>query len=74
MSIELKFILWWSGSGLSYLRYLTFKTLRHFHPNAPIQLLVGDVFKKEDHKWNVEKQDFEKPEDTSDSDFLDYDQ
>jgi hypothetical protein len=68
--IPLKFILWWSGSGLSYLRYLTFKSLRHFHPNAPIQLLVGDVFKKEDHKWNVEKQDFEKPEDIK-KDYLD---
>jgi hypothetical protein len=68
--IELNFILWWSGSGLSYLRYLTFKTLRHFHPNASIQLLVGDVFKKEDHKWNVEKQDFEKPEDIK-KDYLD---
>lgn len=60
--IPLKFMLWWSGGNLSYLRYLTFKTLRHFHPNASILLLIGDVFKKDNHKWDVEKQDFEHPE------------
>ena len=61
--ISLKFVLWWSGGRLSYLRYLTFKTLRHFHPEAPILLMVGDSFKKDGYNWNVEKQDFETPED-----------
>jgi hypothetical protein len=63
MSIELNFGLWHSGCKLSYLRYLCFKTLRHFHPNSKIQLFVGDKFSNNNHKWNNEKQDFERPED-----------
>ena len=61
--IPLNFGLWWSGSKLSYLRYLTFKSLRHFHPDAKISLYVSDNFKKDGHKWNVEKQDFEQEND-----------
>ena len=57
--IDLKFGLFWSGSKLSYLRYLTFKTLRHFHPDAPIQLYVANECKKDGYKWHCEKQDFE---------------
>ncbi len=60
--IELRFGLWWAGSKLSYLRYLTFKTLRHFHPDSKIELFVNDQCKKKDYCWNVEKQDFENPE------------
>jgi len=58
--ITLNFGLFWSGSKLSYLRYLTFKTLRHFHPDAPIQLYVANECKKDGYKWwGGEKQDFE---------------
>jgi len=57
--ITLNFGLFWSGSKLSYLRYLTFKTLRHFHPDAPIQLYVANECKKDGYKWQDEKQDFE---------------
>ena len=57
--IDLNFGLWWSGGKMSYLRYLTFKTLRHFHPHSRITLYVGTKFKNNGYKWNVEKQDFE---------------
>jgi len=60
--IPIQFGLWWSGAKLSYLRYLTFKTLRHFHPNAKIELYYGNLFAKSGHQWNVEKQDFEHPD------------
>jgi len=56
---SLNFGLWWSGAKLSYLRYLTFKSLRHFHTNSRIQLFVGDKFTNNKHKWHREKQDFE---------------
>jgi hypothetical protein len=56
--IDLKFALWWSGGKMSYLRYLTFKTLRHFHPNSEIYLYTCDKFST-NYKWNVEQQDFE---------------
>ena len=59
MAIELKFGLFWSGAPLSYLRYLTFKTLRHFHPDSDIILYVTDTFNNSGYKWGVEKQDFE---------------
>jgi len=59
--INLKFGLWHSGCGLSYLRYLTFKTLRYFHPKAKIQLFVGTKFRTDNHDWGEEKQDFEDP-------------
>jgi len=57
--ITLNFGLFWSGSKLSNLRYLTFKTLRHFHPDAPIQLYIADECKKDGYEWRDEKQDFE---------------
>ena len=59
--IDLNFGLWWSGSKLSYLRYLTFKTLRHFHPDSRIELFVSDKFKNNGYQWGAEKQDFETP-------------
>jgi len=61
--INLAFGLWHSGVKLSYLRYLTFKTLRFYHPDSKIQLFVGDKANNNNHKWGAEKQDFEKPED-----------
>jgi len=64
--IPIEFGLWWSGSKLSYLRYLTFKTLRHFHPDAQIILYVGSKSKKDGYKWNVEQQDFESSDITRD--------
>jgi hypothetical protein len=57
--IPLQFGLWHSGVNLSYLRYLTFKTLRYFHPDSKIQLFLGSEFKKDGHRWGEEKQDFE---------------
>jgi hypothetical protein len=57
--IDLKFGLFWSGSKLSYLRYLTFKSLRHYHPDAEVELYTTDKFKKDGYKWNIERQDFE---------------
>jgi len=57
--IELNFGLFWSGSKLSYLRYLTFKTLRHYHPNSKIQLFIAEKTNKSNYKWVCEKQDFE---------------
>ena len=59
MSIELNFGLFWSGSPLSYLRFLTFKSLRHFHPNSKISLFISDNFSKSGYAWRDEKQDFE---------------
>jgi hypothetical protein len=64
----MKFGLWWSGSNLSYLRYLTFKTLRFFNPNSEIELYVGKKFKKDGYKWDREQQDFEK---TIENNYLD---
>lgn len=62
--IPLNFGLWWSGSKLSYLRYLTFKSLRHFHPDAKIELFVGSKSMKDGHAWwGGEKQEFENPDD-----------
>ena len=57
--IPLNFGLFWSGTKLSYLRYLTFKSLRHFHPDAKIQLYVAKQCKKDGYTWWREKQDFE---------------
>ena len=42
--ISLNFGLFWCGAKLTYLRYLTFKTLRHFHPHSRIQLFVSSKF------------------------------
>lgn len=61
--IPLQFGLFFAGAKLSYLRYLTFYSLRHFHPNAQIFLYTVKKFRKDDHKWGAEKQDFEKNED-----------
>lgn len=58
--INLNFALWWSGSKLSFLRYLTFKSLRHFHPNSKIQLYLGTKCNNKGYEWlGGEKQDFE---------------
>ena len=58
--IPLKFGLFWAGDTLSYLRYLTFKSLRHHHPDAKIQLYLTKEYNKNKHNWSCEGQDFEK--------------
>ena len=62
--IPLNFGLFWAGDTLSYLRYLTFKTLRYHHPDSKIQLYLTQQYNKDAHKWNVEQQDFEKKSET----------
>ncbi len=57
--IPLNFYLFWAGKNISYLRYLTFKTLRNSNPNSNITLYVSRGFNKDIHKWSVERQDFE---------------
>lgn len=57
--IPLQFVLFWAGGKLSYLRYLTFKSLRHFHPTEKIELYISHEFNKGVHNWGCEKQDFE---------------
>jgi len=57
--IELRFGLFWCGGNISYLRYLTFKSLREFHPDALIVFFVSKNGNRDIHNWNVEKQDFE---------------
>lgn len=57
--IPLKFHLFWAGKSISYLRYLTFKTLRHFHPDSEISLYISRGYNKDVHRWGGEKQDFE---------------
>jgi hypothetical protein len=57
--IPLKFGLFWSGAPLSYLRYLTFKTLRLWHPDAEIELYLSRKFQKDGFNWQDEKQDFQ---------------
>ena len=57
--IDLRFGLFWCGGNISYLRYLTFKSLRKFHPDAQIDLYISKNCNKNNHKWGVEKQDFE---------------
>jgi len=64
--IPLDFFLFYSGSKMSYLRYLTFKTLRHFHPESKIQLFTTKKSQSSGHNWNREKQDFESPIDGKD--------
>tara|TARA_R110000824_G_scaffold218435_3_gene405086 strand:+ start:14945 stop:15730 length:786 start_codon:yes stop_codon:yes gene_type:complete len=56
--IDLNFGLFWSGAPLSYLRYLTFKTLRYHHPDAKIELYVSMACDMS-AKWGIEKQDFQ---------------
>jgi|GEM_PF-2271219 len=57
--IPLKFGLFWSGTELSYLRFLTFVSLRKHHPDAEIELYLSKQSAK-DIKWGVEKQDFQR--------------
>lgn len=57
--INLDFRLFWCGGAISYLRYLTFKTLRHFHPHSTIELFVSKKYNPHIHAWDAEKQDFE---------------
>ena len=57
--IPLHFVLFWCGTKLSYLRYLTFKSLRHFHPNSKIELCVSEEADLTVHNWTSESQDFE---------------
>ena len=64
--IPLQFGLFYSGAPMSYLRYLCFKTLRHFHPNSKIQLYTTEKYEINAHNWNREKQDFESPSLTKD--------
>ena len=59
--IDLKFGLFWTGGKLSYLRYLTFVSLRKYHPDATIELYVSDEWSKSGYSWGCEKQDFEEP-------------
>lgn len=58
-SIPIKFGLFWSGSKLSFLRFLTFLSIRMHHPNSKIELYVA---KKNfsDINWGTESQDFQK--------------
>ncbi|MFA7220040.1 MAG: glycosyltransferase [Synergistaceae bacterium] len=60
--IDLKFCLFWSGGKLSYLRYLTFLSLRRFHPDSIIELYISEGFKSDGFKWSNEKQDFQNKE------------
>jgi mannosyltransferase OCH1-like enzyme len=59
--IPLKFGLFWSGTTLSYLRFLTFVSLRKNHPNAKIELWISNKSSK-NASWRSEKQDFQKEE------------
>jgi len=67
--IDLRFGLFWCGGKISYLRYLTFKSLRKFHPDSQIDLYVSKNGNKSIHNWGAEQQDFEKDE--SQKDYLD---
>jgi len=60
--INLKFGLFWSDTKMSYLRYLTFKSLRHFHPDAEIELYISSKSAKDGFNWSCEKQDFQRKE------------
>ena len=57
--ITLNFGLFWAGKKLSFLRYLTFKTLREFHPTSRIELFWSNEYTGHGYSWNREKQDFE---------------
>lgn len=57
--IPLKFGLFWAGDTLSYLRYLTFKTLRYHHPSSSIKLYLVKDYNSKSHNWGNEGQDFE---------------
>lgn len=57
-SINNTFHLFWAGSHLSYLRYLTFKTCRLHHPDAQIILHHSSSHTTQTN-WVREKQDYE---------------
>lgn len=59
--ILMNFGLFWSGAPLSYLRYLTFKTLRYFHPRSRIQLFISRKYKKCEDKSGLPNQEFINP-------------
>lgn len=65
-TIPLNFGLFWSGAKLSHLRYLTFKTLRHFHPDSNIDLYCSSYTGKNNMMWNNEAQDFQRNNDNED--------
>ncbi len=71
--IPLQFGLFWSGSKITYLRYLTFLTLRIHHPNAQIDLYIskkGVSEQDKNVKWENESQDF-KADLSNKKDYLD---
>jgi len=55
--IPLKFGLFWSGTNLSLLRFLTFVSLRKHHPDAEIELWVSNK-SNNSTSWKKERQDF----------------
>ena len=57
MMIPLKFALYFGASRMTYLRYVTFLTLRHFHPNASIELHVPKKY-AQSGDWGGETQDY----------------
>ena len=57
--IDLKFGLFWSSEEMSYLRYLTFKSLRYHHPDSEIELYISKNSKKDGFHWGNEQQDFQ---------------
>lgn len=58
MTIPLQFGLFWSERKMSFLRYLTFVSLRKFHPNSEIQLYMPKKYENNPVKWTGETQDF----------------
>lgn len=54
--IPLNFGSFWSGAPLSYLRYLTFKTLRHFHPHSRIQLFTSKKYRSDIIAGNADQE------------------
>jgi hypothetical protein len=66
--IPLKFGLFWSGTNLSFLRFLTFVSLRKHHPNAEIELWVSSKSNSAT-KWKGETQDFQRERESSDSSY-----
>lgn len=60
--INLRFGLFWSNEYISYLRYLTFLSLRKFHPNSDIELYISTSFDRSKKTWKHEKQDFQQQE------------
>lgn len=57
--INKTFHFFWSGNHLSYLRYLTFKTCRMFHPDFKMVLHHSEDSSKNTENWVREKQDFQ---------------